>query len=168
MLWFCRQDSRAFMFCSHWEQTVKIKSLTYSKQRRTFVKPSVRPQLHAFPCLGMSTPGHILTKSTGTSLALWASNELAVLHAAALSLQLVCRWASRGEVASRLWEPSHAYWEMDFQPFGLCDLADCHASQTPENMKVQIQFISAYISTWAPSQVPIFPVQENWNQQMAT
>lgn len=32
--------------------------------------------------------------------------------------------------------------------------------QTPKYMKVQIQFISAYISAWTPSQVPIFPVWE--------
>lgn len=122
MLWFCRQDSRAFTFCSHWEQTVKRKSLIYS-ERRTFVKMSIRPRLRIFPCLGGVPQQHVSTKSTGTSLALWASSELAVLRTAAPSPRPVRR---------RLWEPSHAHWERVFQAFCFYDWTHCQAPTDPQ------------------------------------
>lgn len=112
MLWFYRQDSRAFVFCSHWK-TRKIKKSHLFQMEKDFCKNIHQALTPNFPVPGEVCQGHVLKKSTGTSLALWASSELAILHAAAPSLQQACHWAAWGDY-SWLWEPSHAHWEMGF------------------------------------------------------
>lgn len=77
MLWFCRLDSRAFTFCSCWEQTVEMKSLTYLEWRQTFAKVSIGPQL-PLPCAQVPQ-WHALIKPAGTSLAWQDSSEFATL-----------------------------------------------------------------------------------------
>lgn len=69
-----------------------------------------------------------------------------------------CCW--HGTASSRrcctiaLWEPSHAHQERGFQGFCLCDWTHCQPTMGPECVRIQIQFISAYISTWAPQSEP--------------
>lgn len=167
MLWFCRQDSRAFTFCSHWDQTVKMKSLLYFKQRKTFVKMSIRPWLPSFLCLAGVPQEHILTKSTGTSPALPAISKLSIVYTVAPFLLLVHRWLAQGD-AARLWEPSHAYWERGFQALCLCDWTHC---QPPKNFQIHEGSNPVYLSLHfhmnPPVMFPSFQFRRTETQQTA-
>lgn len=151
MLWFCRQDSRAFRFCSHWDQIVKMKSFLHSKQRKTFTKNVHQASTPLFPVPGWGTPGACLDK-VHWNKPRFASHQQALhsLHSSPLAAAGASLVGTGGCMQSGCESPPMPTEKGVSRLYASVTEHTAGPLRTSKHLKVQIQFISVYISTWTP------------------